>query len=124
MAGPLISMRDINKYYAMGEEQAHILKDVNLSVASGEYLSILGPSGSGKSTLMNIIGCLDTPTSGSYLLNGEAVEELSQVELAGIRSRIRVLFFEEEIFFEEDYWQGFRSSQGQALLELHRERSP
>ena len=87
MAGPLISMRDINKYYAMGEEQAHILKDVNLSVASGEYLSILGPSGSGKSTLMNIIGCLDTPTSGSYLLNGEAVEELSQVELAGIRSR-------------------------------------
>ena len=87
MAGPLISMRDINKYYAMGEEQAHILKDVNLSVASGEYLSILGPSGSGKSTLMNIIGCLDTPTSGSYLLNGEAVEDLSQVELAGIRSR-------------------------------------
>ena len=80
-------MRDINKYYAMGEEQAHILKDVNLSVASGEYLSILGPSGSGKSTLMNIIGCLDTPTSGSYLLNGEAVEDLSQVELAGIRSR-------------------------------------
>ena len=88
MADALISMRDINKYYAMGEEQAHILKDVNLSVASGEYLSILGPSGSGKSTLMNIIGCLDTPTSGSYLLNGEAVEELSQVELAGIRSRI------------------------------------
>ena len=87
MADALISMRDINKYYAMGEEQAHILKDVNLSVASGEYLSILGPSGSGKSTLMNIIGCLDTPTSGSYLLNGEAVEELSQVELAGIRSR-------------------------------------
>ena len=85
--GTLISMRDINKYYAMGEEQAHILKDVNLSVASGEYLSILGPSGSGKSTLMNIIGCLDTPTSGSYLLNGEAVEDLSQVELAGIRSR-------------------------------------
>ena len=87
MADALISMRDINKYYAMGEEQAHILKDVNLSVTPGEYLSILGPSGSGKSTLMNIIGCLDTPTSGSYLLNGEAVEELSQVELAGIRSR-------------------------------------
>ena len=87
MTDALIAMRDINKYYAMGEEQAHILKDVNLSVTPGEYLSILGPSGSGKSTLMNIIGCLDTPTSGSYLLNGEAVEELSQVELAGIRSR-------------------------------------
>ena len=78
-------MRDINKYYAMGEEQAHILKDVNLSVASGEYLSILGPSGSGKSTLMNIIGCLDTPTSGSGIIaslnmtKGTAVAEGSAV---------------------------------------------
>ena len=87
MAGPLISMRDINKYYAMGEEQAHILKDVNLSVASGEYLSILGPSGSGKSTLMNIIGCLDTPTSGEYILRGREVEELDEQELAALRNK-------------------------------------
>ena len=72
MAEALISMRDINKYYAMEEEQAHILKDVNLTVAPGEYLSILGPSGSGKSTLMNIIGCLDIPTSGAYSLHGQA----------------------------------------------------
>ena len=85
MAGPLISMRDINKYYAMGEEQAHIFKDANLSVASGEYLSILGPSGSGKSTLMNSIGCLDTPTSGSGIIaslnmtKGNAVAEGSAV---------------------------------------------
>ena len=87
MAEALISMRDINKYYAMGEEQAHILKDVNLTVAPGEYLSILGPSGSGKSTLMNIIGCLDIPTSGAYSLHGQAIEDLTDVELAGIRSR-------------------------------------
>ncbi len=57
-------MTNVNKFYPMGEEQAHILKDVNLQIEAGEYLSVLGPSGSGKSTLMNIIGCLDTASSG------------------------------------------------------------
>ena len=80
-------MQGINKYYQMGEEQMHILKDINLEIARGEYLSVLGPSGSGKSTLMNIIGCLDTPTSGSYILDGAVIEEMSEVELAAIRSR-------------------------------------
>ena len=80
-------MRDINKYYQMGEEQAHILKNITLSIDEGEYLSVLGPSGSGKSTLMNIIGCLDVATSGSYVLNGRSIEELTEVELAQIRSR-------------------------------------
>ena len=80
-------MEGINKYYQMGEEQMHILKDVDLSVERGEYLSVLGPSGSGKSTLMNIIGCLDTPTSGSYVLNGQVIEEMTEAELAQIRSR-------------------------------------
>ena len=80
-------MQGINKYYQMGDEQAHILKDVCLSINEGEYLSILGPSGSGKSTLMNIIGCLDVPTSGEYILNGEETNGLSEKELAGIRSR-------------------------------------
>ena len=80
-------MRDINKYYQMGEEQAHILKNITLSIDEGEYLSVLGPSGSGKSTLMNIIGCLDVATSGSYVLNGRSMEELTEVELAQIRSR-------------------------------------
>ena len=79
-------MTNVNKYYPMGDEQAHILKDVNLSIEAGEYLSILGPSGSGKSTLMNIIGCLDTATSGAYTLEGQEIEELTEVELAQIRS--------------------------------------
>ena len=80
-------MQRINKYYQMGEEQMHILKDIDLEIERGEYLSVLGPSGSGKSTLMNIIGCLDTPTSGSYTLDGAVIEDMSEVELANIRSR-------------------------------------
>ena len=80
-------MQGINKYYQMGEEQAHILKDITLSIDEGEYLSVLGPSGSGKSTLMNIIGCLVVATSGTYILNGRSIEELTEVELAAIRSR-------------------------------------
>ena len=80
-------MENINKFYPMGDEQAHILKDVNLRVEEGEYLSVLGPSGSGKSTLMNIIGCLDTATSGRYVLQGQEIEALSEQELAAIRSR-------------------------------------
>ena len=82
----LFEMHQINKYYQMGEEQAHILKDVNLTIRQGEYLSILGPSGSGKSTLMNIIGCLDTASSGKYILHGQEIEDLSEAELAQIRS--------------------------------------
>ena len=84
---PFFKMTGINKFYQMGEEQMHILKDVNLEIRRGEYLSVLGPSGSGKSTLMNIIGCLDVATSGSYILDGETIEELSEPELARIRSR-------------------------------------
>ena len=82
----LFEMHRINKFYQMGEEQAHILKDVNLTIHQGEYLSILGPSGSGKSTLMNIIGCLDTASSGNYTLHGQEIEDLSEGELARIRS--------------------------------------
>ena len=80
-------MQGINKFYQMGEEQMHILKNIDLEINRGEYLSVLGPSGSGKSTLMNIIGCLDTPTSGSYTLDGAVIEEMSETELAAIRSR-------------------------------------
>ena len=80
-------MEKINKFYPMGDEQAHILKDVDLEIAEGEYLSVLGPSGSGKSTLMNIIGCLDTATSGRYILHGQEMEALTESELAAIRSR-------------------------------------
>ena len=80
-------MEKINKYYQMGEEQAHILKDVDLSIERGEYLSVLGPSGSGKSTLMNIIGCLDVATSGKYMLHGQSVNDMTEVELARLRSQ-------------------------------------
>ena len=79
-------MEKINKFYQMGEEQAHILKDIDLTIDEGEYLSVLGPSGSGKSTLMNIIGCLDVPTSGRYTLHGQSVDDMTEVELARLRS--------------------------------------
>ena len=87
MERTFFQMQSINKFYQMGEEQMHILKDIDLEIERGEYLSVLGPSGSGKSTLMNIIGCLDTPTSGSYTLDGAVIEDMSEVELANIRSR-------------------------------------
>ena len=80
-------MEGINKFYQMGDEPMHILRDVNLTIERGEYLSVLGPSGSGKTTLMNIIGCLDTPTSGSYTLDGHSIDEMTEVQLARIRSR-------------------------------------
>ena len=87
VSGIFFRMRKINKFYQMGEEQAHILKDVDLSIEEGEYLSVLGPSGSGKSTLMNIIGCLDVASSGEYLLHGREIEDMTEQELAEIRSK-------------------------------------
>ena len=81
------SMRNIVKQYQMGEEVSTVLNNVNLSIREGEYLSVLGPSGSGKSTLMNIIGCLDLPTSGEYILHGQRVNDLGEKELSRIRSR-------------------------------------
>ena len=80
-------MTGINKVYPMAEEQVHVLKNIHLNLSQGEYLSILGPSGSGKSTLMNIIGCLDTATSGHYVLHGRQVEDLTEGELARLRSQ-------------------------------------
>ncbi|MBQ8093175.1 MAG: ABC transporter ATP-binding protein [Clostridia bacterium] len=79
------SMRDIVKTYHVGEEDQVVLKHVNLDIQEGEFLSILGPSGSGKSTMMNIIGCLDTPTSGEYILKDRSIGQLDQHELAQIR---------------------------------------
>ena len=80
------SMRNIVKQYQMGEEIQTILKGINLDIEEGEFLSVLGPSGSGKSTLMNIIGCLDTPTSGEYMLHGRMIRDLDEKQLARIRS--------------------------------------
>ncbi|HVT56866.1 MAG TPA: ABC transporter ATP-binding protein [Thermoanaerobaculia bacterium] len=83
----LIDFEDIYKIYDMGAEKVHALNGVNLHIERGEYVAIMGASGSGKSTLMNLIGCLDTPTSGSYRLNGVAVEELDDTQLAAIRNK-------------------------------------
>jgi len=83
----ILRMENIFKSYYMGDEELEVLHDVNLSVHSGEFLSILGPSGSGKSTMMNIIGCLDVPTSGSYILSGNTPLDLDEVELARVRNK-------------------------------------
>ncbi|MEG2597703.1 MAG: ABC transporter ATP-binding protein [Oscillospiraceae bacterium] len=80
-------MRDIVKSYMSGGEEQVVLNQVNFSVSKGEFVSILGPSGSGKSTMMNIIGCLDVPTSGEYFLNGQEIEILDEVTLAKIRNK-------------------------------------
>ena len=80
-------MTGIHKIYPLGDEELHVLKDINLHIQQGEYLSILGPSGSGKSTLMNIIGCLDTPSQGSYILHGRQVDDMNEKDLARLRSK-------------------------------------
>jgi len=84
---PLIKLENIVKIYDLGAEKVHALRGINLEIEKGEYVAIMGPSGSGKSTLMNIIGCLDTPTSGRYFLNGVNVSELSDNDLAKIRNK-------------------------------------
>src|SRR4029434_4450134 len=82
----LIETVDLWKTYIMGSEEIHALRGVSISIERGEYLAIMGPSGSGKSTLMNLIGCLDTPSKGSYLLNGKQVSQMNDNELARIRN--------------------------------------
>src|SRR5207237_3848778 len=83
---PLIETRDLWKTYVMGDEEIHALRGVSIAIERGEYVAIMGPSGSGKSTLMNLIGCLDTPSKGSYLLNDKEVASMNDDELARIRN--------------------------------------
>ena len=83
---PLIETRDLWKTYVMGDEEIHALRGVSIAIERGEYVAIMGPSGSGKSTLMNLIGCLDTPSKGTYLLNGKEVSQMNDNELARIRN--------------------------------------
>src|SRR5690606_40895199 len=83
----LIHTKDITKIYRMGSETIHALKSISIEIRRGEYVAFMGPSGSGKSTLMNIVGCLDSPTSGTYILNGKDVSDMSENELAEIRNK-------------------------------------
>jgi putative ABC transport system ATP-binding protein len=83
----VISVADVHKYYDLGETRVHALRGVSLDIRQGEFVAIMGSSGSGKSTLMNLLGCLDTPSSGRYLLNGTGVSELDKSALAAIRNR-------------------------------------
>lgn len=87
MTKDIIHMRNIVKSYQLGDQEQIVLKGIDLDVYDGEFVSILGPSGSGKSTMMNIIGCLDTPTSGEYYLSDRKIEDLDEKELAHIRSK-------------------------------------
>ena len=87
MSDTILSMRGIIKRYRMGNEEQTVLAGIDLDVRKGEFVAVLGPSGSGKSTLMNIIGCLDTPTEGRYILHGRDVSGLDEGELAMVRSR-------------------------------------
>ena len=83
----MIQVKDVHKSYDLGETFVHALRGVSFSIKEGEFVSIMGPSGSGKSTLMNIVGCLDTPTKGTYLLNDRNVGNLDEEQLAGIRNQ-------------------------------------
>src|SRR5579862_4238230 len=84
---PVIRLTKISRRYQMGSETIHALREVSVEIEHGEYVAIMGPSGSGKSTLMNLIGCLDTPTSGQYELNGVQVSEMDDNHLAEIRNK-------------------------------------
>lgn len=84
---PVISVKELKKTYIMGNQYVHALQSVTLDVFKNEYVALMGPSGSGKSTLMNLIGCLDTPTSGQYFLNGQEVSEMTDNELADVRNK-------------------------------------
>lgn len=87
MARPIIEITDLTRFYQMGETEVRALNGVSFNVLENEYIAIMGPSGSGKSTLMNMIGCLDTPTSGEYILNNNKVSEMDDAELAEVRNR-------------------------------------
>ncbi|WP_367751893.1 ABC transporter ATP-binding protein [Flavobacterium sp. WC2421] len=87
MANPLIKITNIKRDFVLGEEIVNVLKGIDLQINKGEYVALMGPSGSGKSTLMNLLGCLDTPTSGNYILNGKDVSKMKDDELAEIRNK-------------------------------------
>ena len=117
MAESILTMENIVKTYKMGDEQQTVLKGIDLQVDKGEFVAILGPSGSGKSTLMNIIGCLDTATSGTYHLHGRDVSALSESELARVRSKeIGFIFQSFQLLQRQDALHE-RAARAQQMLE-------
>src|SRR6476660_4301646 len=86
MQHPIIDIKGITQDFPLGNETVYVLKGIDLHINKGEYVALMGPSGSGKSTLMNILGCLDTPTAGSYVLNGKDVSKMEDDELAEVRN--------------------------------------
>lgn len=92
---------NIKRHFQMGEQKVEALKGITFDVQKGEFISIMGPSGSGKTTLMNIIGCLDTPSSGDYYLNGELVSDLDESYLAKIRNKDIGFVFSHSIYYQE-----------------------
>ncbi|MDX1408044.1 MAG: ATP-binding cassette domain-containing protein, partial [Saprospiraceae bacterium] len=87
MKEPIISVKDLSKVYIMGTTKVHALQSITLDISKNEYVALMGPSGSGKSTLMNLLGCLDTPTAGEYVLNGINVSTMGDADLAAVRNR-------------------------------------
>ena len=87
MANPLINIKKLTRDFQLGNETINVLKGIDLQINKGEYVALMGPSGSGKSTLMNLLGCLDTPTSGTYILNGNDVSKMHDDDLAEIRNK-------------------------------------
>ena len=87
MANPLINIKKLMRDFQLGNETINVLKGIDLQIKKGEYVALMGPSGSGKSTLMNLLGCLDTPTSGTYILNGKDVSQMHDDDLAEIRNK-------------------------------------
>ena len=92
---PLIDIRGINKYYTAGEEQLHVLKDIDLQIHRGEFVSIMGPSGSGKSTLINILGFLDNQFEGTYILDGKQIEQRTDRQISQLRNQLVGFVFQD-----------------------------
>ncbi|HVH05479.1 MAG TPA: ABC transporter ATP-binding protein [Myxococcota bacterium] len=87
MSAPVIALRDVHKHYAAGGQDVHALRGIDLEIAAGEFVAVMGPSGSGKTTLLEILGCLSRPSSGSYTLQGTALEDIGEEDLARVRGR-------------------------------------
>ena len=87
MIDNIISVRNLRKSYVMGDQTIHALQSISIEIRRNEYVALMGPSGSGKSTLMNLLGCLDSPTAGEYILNGQTVSKMTDSELAAVRNK-------------------------------------